>query len=88
MKIVKKAKTKFEVGDLVRVKSYGDIKKTLDSYFQDKKTNLPFSNDMIKYCDNSYNIAAIINMENNTFYTLRHEINWLFHLIGLRGFRL
>lgn len=78
MKIVKKAKTKFEVGDLVKVKSYEDIKKTLDSYFQDKKTNLPFSNDIIKYCDNSYNIAAIINKENNTFYTLKREINWLF----------
>ena len=85
MKIVKKAKIKFEVGDLVRIKSYGDIKKTLDSYFHDKKTNLPFYNNMIKYCDNSYNIAAIINMENNTFYTLKREFEWLFPFDWLEG---
>ena len=55
----------FEVGDKVRVKSYEEIKKTLDSdsiihyYYKGDRKYLSFNGEMISFCENVYTISDI-----------------------------
>lgn len=68
----------FRENDFVKVKSYDEIKATLDDYYLHKDDTISFATQMIKYCGKVFEIESYDLSVRHPRITLK-EITWRWH---------